>query len=59
MKNFYVLGWFLLIAAAFVFVSSASFDTNTLLVLSLVAAALISTLAMWSVIMPRRHSKTG
>ena len=58
MKNFYILGWFLLIAAVFVTLSSASFDTDTLLVFSLVASALVSTLAMWSVIGQTRKLKT-
>ena len=59
MKNFLISGWFLLIAAVFVTVSSAPFATVTLLVFGLVASALISTLAMWSVIVQTRNLKTG
>lgn len=58
MKNFYISAWILLAAAAFVTVLTGSFNPLALLAFSLVALALVLSLAMWSVIVQTRDFKT-
>ena len=57
MKNFYISAWILLALAAFVSVLTGTFNAVTLFVFSLVALALVYTLALWSVIPQTRDLK--
>lgn len=54
MKKFYVSAWFLLAAAALVSALTGTFNAAALLVFSLVALALVHTLALWTVIVNTR-----
>lgn len=58
MEKFYISAWILLAAAAFVSVLTGSFNPVTLFVFSLIALALVYTLALWSVIINTRVLKT-
>lgn len=57
MKNFYISAWILLAITAFVSVLTGTFNAVTLFVFSLVALALVYTLALWSVITQTRDLK--
>jgi hypothetical protein len=58
MKNFYISAWILLAMAAFVSVLTGASNPVTLFVFSLVALALVYTLALWSVVVNARDLKT-
>lgn len=58
MKKFYISAWVLLAAATFVSIFTGSFNPVALFVFSLVALALVYTLALWSVIINTRVLKT-
>lgn len=58
MKKLYLAAWTLLTATALVSVFTGAFNPVTLFVFSLVALALVYTLALWSVIVNTRELKT-
>jgi Mn2+/Fe2+ NRAMP family transporter len=58
MKQIYTSAWILLTIAALVSILSGSFDPVGLLVFSLVALALVLSLALWSVYVQTRDLKT-
>ena len=58
MKDFYVLAWFLLVAAVLASVFTGSFNPVALLVFSFFALVLFKARALSSVIEQTRHTKT-
>ena len=58
LKIFYISAWVSLAAAVFVSLLTGSFNSVALFVFSLIALALVLSLAMWSVITQTRDFKT-
>lgn len=58
MKNFYISAWIFLAMAALVSVLTGTFNPATLVVFSLIALALVYTLALWTVVVNTRNFKT-
>lgn len=58
LKIFYISAWVSLAAAVFVSLLTGSLNSVALFVFSLIALALVLSLAMWSVITQTRDFKT-
>lgn len=56
-KRFYVLAWFLLIAAALALALTGAFNAAALVAFSLVGLGLIYGFALWSVIVNTRETQ--
>lgn len=57
MKKLYVLAWALLALAALVSALTGTFNPVALVVFSLVALGLVSTLVLWSIVVNTREIK--